>query len=81
MRLPAALRGRIQSRRLLLGRQKKTSVEARLISPAFNKGVIPENYSPTPFLLYAMLPDRNQNRTMDYVATLCGWIEMISGTS
>jgi hypothetical protein len=43
--------------------------EARLISNAFNKG-IPENYSPTSFLINTFLPPSNTNRTMDYIATI-----------
>jgi hypothetical protein len=45
------------------------SWEARRIGHAFNKS-IPENYSPTSFLINTLLPSKNSNRTMDYVATL-----------
>jgi hypothetical protein len=44
-------------------------LKARLIRMAFNRAV-PENYSPTSFLLNTMLPENNANRTMDYVATI-----------
>jgi hypothetical protein len=45
------------------------SLEARMIGGAFNKA-IPENYSPTSFLINSLLPSSNSNRTMDYVATI-----------
>lgn len=45
------------------------SWEARLISNGFKRG-IPENYSPTSFLINTLLPANNVNRTMDYVATI-----------
>ena len=45
------------------------TIEARLVSTAFNRG-IPENYSPTSFLINTLLPANNVNRTMDYVATI-----------
>ena len=45
------------------------SMEARLISAGFKKG-IPENYSPTSFLINTLLPSNNVNRTMDYIATI-----------
>ncbi len=44
-------------------------LRARLIRSAFNRAV-PENYSPTSYLLNTMLPANNVNRTMDYVATI-----------
>ena len=44
-------------------------VRARLIRTAFNTSV-PENYSPTSYLLNTLLPKNNVNRTMDYVATI-----------
>jgi hypothetical protein len=31
---------------------------------------IPENYSPTSFLINTLLSSGNRNRTMDYVATI-----------
>jgi hypothetical protein len=31
---------------------------------------VPENYSPTSYLLNTLLPPDNVNRTMDYVATI-----------
>ena len=43
--------------------------KARMISNAFNKA-IPENYSPTSFLINTFLPPNNVNRTMDYIATI-----------
>jgi hypothetical protein len=43
--------------------------KARMISNAFNKA-IPENYSPTSFLINTFLPSNNVNRTMDYIATV-----------
>ena len=43
--------------------------KARMISNAFNKA-IPENYSPTSFLINTLLPSNNVNRTMDYIATI-----------
>jgi hypothetical protein len=46
------------------------SFRARMISNAFNKQGIPENYSPTSFLINTLLPANNVNRTMDYVATI-----------
>ena len=45
------------------------SMEARLIGAGFKKG-IPENYSPTSFLINTLLPSNNANRTMDYIATI-----------
>lgn len=44
-------------------------LRARLIRSAFNISV-PENYSPTSYLLNTLLPPDNVNRTMDYVATI-----------
>lgn len=44
-------------------------LRARLIRAAFNRAV-PENYSPTSYLLNTLLPPDNINRTMDYVATI-----------
>jgi hypothetical protein len=45
------------------------SWQARRIGNAFNKN-IPQNYSPTSFLINTLLPSTNSNRSMDYVATL-----------
>lgn len=42
---------------------------AKVISATFNYK-IPDNYSPTSFLLNTLLPPENSNRTMDYVATI-----------
>ncbi|MCC7253664.1 hypothetical protein [Hyphomicrobium sp.] len=44
-------------------------LRARLIRSAFNIAV-PDNYSPTSYLLNTLLPPDNVNRTMDYVATI-----------
>lgn len=44
-------------------------LRARLIRSSFNVAV-PENYSPTSYLLNTLLPKDNANRTMDYVATI-----------
>ena len=43
--------------------------KSRMIGNAFNKN-IPENYSPTSYLINTFLPSNNVNRTMDYVATI-----------
>lgn len=45
------------------------TIQARMVSVAFNRG-IPDNYSPTSFLINTLLPANNKNRTMDYVATI-----------
>jgi hypothetical protein len=42
---------------------------AGMIRAAFNM-TVPENYSPTSYLLNTLLPPDNVNRTMDYVATI-----------
>jgi hypothetical protein len=44
-------------------------VKARLLSAVISKS-IPENYSPTSFLINTLLSPSNPNRTMDYVATI-----------
>lgn len=44
-------------------------LRARLIRFMFNRAV-PENYSPTSYLLNTMLDTNNANRSMDYVATI-----------
>ena len=44
-------------------------LKAQLIGGAISKA-IPENYSPTSFLINTLLPANNSNRTMDYVATI-----------
>jgi len=44
-------------------------LKARMIGGAISKA-IPENYSPTSFLINALLPPDSSNRTMDYVATI-----------
>jgi hypothetical protein len=43
---------------------------ARLLGTGFNYAGIAENYSPTSYLINALLPKDNKNRTMDYVATI-----------
>jgi hypothetical protein len=44
-------------------------IKARFTGAAFSRA-IPENYSPTSFLINTLLPSNNSNRTMDYVATI-----------
>ncbi len=44
-------------------------IKARMIAKAFRLAV-PENYSPTSFIVNTLLPPDNANRTMDYVATI-----------
>ena len=44
-------------------------MKARLMGTAIARS-IPENYSPTSFLINTFLPAANRNRTMDYVATI-----------
>lgn len=46
------------------------SWRAKLIGTGFNWAGIAENYSPTSFLINTLLPANNNNRTMDYVATV-----------
>lgn len=43
---------------------------ARLIGTGFNWAGIAENYSPTSYLVNTLLPPDNNNRSMDYVATV-----------
>lgn len=43
---------------------------ARLIGTGFNWAGIAENYSPTSYLINTLLPANNNNRAMDYVATI-----------
>lgn len=45
------------------------SLKARVLTKVFTRE-IPENYSPTSFLVNTLLPRDNVNRTMDYVATI-----------
>jgi hypothetical protein len=45
------------------------SWDARMVSLGFNRA-IPDNYSPTSFLINTLLPSTNVNRTMDYIATI-----------
>lgn len=44
-------------------------LKARLTRATFN-ATVPENYSPTSFLVNTLLPMDNSNRSMDYVATI-----------
>lgn len=43
---------------------------ARLVGTGFNWAGIAENYSPTSYLINTLLPANNNNRSMDYVATI-----------
>jgi hypothetical protein len=43
---------------------------AKLLGVGFNWAGIPENYSPTSYLVNTLLPKNNRYRTMDYVATV-----------
>lgn len=43
--------------------------EAKIIGASFNQE-LPDNYSPTSYLINTLLPSDNANRTMDYVATV-----------
>ena len=45
------------------------TLQARLISSGFRSG-IPQNYSPTSYLINTLLPANNIYRTMDYIATI-----------
>ena len=45
------------------------SLQARLISSGFRSD-IPQNYSPTSYLINTLLPANNTHRTMDYIATI-----------
>lgn len=44
-------------------------IQAYFIGNAFRKA-IPDNYSPTSYLINTLLPPNNSTRTMDYVATI-----------
>lgn len=44
-------------------------IQAYFIGNAFRKAM-PDNYSPTSFLINTLLPPENSTRTMDYVATI-----------
>jgi hypothetical protein len=46
-----------------------SGVKARVIGSVINKA-IPANYPPSAYLVNALLPPDNPNRTMDYVATI-----------
>ncbi len=52
-----------------IGAKGGATREALAISARFNKEV-PDNYSPTSYLVNTLLPVHNRNRTMDYVATI-----------
>ncbi|MBN9276330.1 MAG: hypothetical protein J0I57_01665, partial [Hyphomicrobium sp.] len=41
-----------------------------LVASAAFRSAVPDNYSPTSYLINTMLPRTNRNRTMDYVATV-----------
>lgn len=41
-----------------------------MVSFGFSYSGIPQNYSPTSYLINALMPKNNKNRTMDYVATI-----------
>jgi hypothetical protein len=45
------------------------TLQARLISSGFRSGV-PQNYSPTSFLINTLLPANSSYRAMDYIATI-----------
>lgn len=45
------------------------SIGARMIAAGMRRQ-IPDNYSPTSYMINTMLPTDNSNRTMDYVATI-----------
>jgi hypothetical protein len=44
-------------------------IQAYFVGNAFRRAM-PENYSPTSFLIDTLLPSNNNHRTMDYVATV-----------
>ena len=44
-------------------------IQAYFIGNAF-RNAMPDNYSPTSYLINTLLPESNSNRTMDYVATV-----------
>lgn len=46
-----------------------SSLKTRIATKIFTRD-IPENYSPTSFLINTLLPTDNVNRTMDYIATI-----------
>jgi hypothetical protein len=52
-----------------VGTPNGPTAEAKAISSKFNQEV-PDNYSPTSFIINTLLPRDNSNRTMDYVATI-----------
>ena len=44
-------------------------IQAYFVGHAF-RSAMPDNYSPTSYLINTLLPSNNSNRTMDYVATI-----------
>ena len=44
-------------------------IQAYFISRGFRRSM-PDNYSPTSYLINTLLPSNNTSRTMDYVATI-----------
>ena len=44
-------------------------IQAYFIGHAF-RNAMPDNYSPTSYLINTLLPSNNSSRTMDYVATI-----------
>lgn len=51
------------------GKSLIKSIRARMIAYGMRRQ-IPDNYSPTSYLINTLLPADNSNRTMDYVATI-----------
>lgn len=51
------------------GKTLLKSIRARMIAYGMRRQ-IPDNYSPTSYLINTLLPSENSNRTMDYVATI-----------
>jgi hypothetical protein len=51
------------------GKSLIKSIRARMIAYGMRRQ-IPDNYSPTSYLINTLLPANNSNRTMDYVATI-----------
>ena len=58
-----------QLEKYYLGVYSGLGLEARLISSVV-RGKVPQNYSPTSFLINTLLPANSSYRTMDYVATI-----------
>ena len=53
-----------------IGIVEHPGLRAKLLGVGFNWAGIPENYSPTSYLVNTLLPKNNRYRTMDYVATV-----------